>query len=125
MQCVSALGSIATIITGVVAAIHVVFLCLEMFLWRKLNLHARLGLDGEITYGEELLAKNMGLYNGFLAAGLAWSVCTRSVELALFFLTCVVVAGIYGWLTVRKPGVFLGGQAAPAVMALIVIAMTR
>src|ERR1041384_3824593 len=90
---------------GLIASEHVLFLIVEMFLWTKSFTWKRFGLTEEFARQSKALAGNMGLYNGFLAAGLAWSLLAAASRispmdyarpLAIFFLGCVVVAGIYG-----------------------------
>jgi putative membrane protein len=114
---------IANLLVALVAALHVYFLVLEMFLWTR-----PLGLK---TFGNSLakandsavLAANQGLYNGFLAAGLAWGLVQAvpgfAFEIKTFFLLCVIVAGIYGAATVSLR--ILWVQAAPAAIALILL----
>lgn len=110
----------ANIVSGVVAVLHLYFLTLEMFLWEK-----PLGLktfrqDKEKAAITAVLAKNQGLYNGFLSAGLVWSLLHPDASVALqlqrFFLGCVVVAGAYGAATVNKRILFI--QAVPALLGL-------
>lgn len=100
----------------VVALLHLYFLVLEMFLWtRPLGLKVfRQSL--EKAEQSRVLAANQGLYNGFLAAGLLYGVATGSREFVLFFLACVVVAGVYGAATVNKRIFFV--QAVPALLAI-------
>jgi putative membrane protein len=111
---------IANALVAVVAALHVYFLILEMFLWTK-----PLGLKTfhqtlEKATDSAVLAANQGLYNGFLAAGLAWGLLHGNPDFALqiktFFLLCVIVAGVYGAITVSRRILYV--QAAPAVVAL-------
>jgi putative membrane protein len=106
---------------GLVAALHLGFLVLEMFLWSSDPVQK--GLPKDLT-NEQLTAKlaaNMGLYNGFLAAGLVWSLLAsqESFWIKVFFLSCAIVAGIFGGLTVKRSIVFF--QAVPASLALIFI----
>jgi putative membrane protein len=114
---------IANLLVALVAALHVYFLILEMFLWTK-----PLGLKTfrnsiEKANDSAVLAANQGLYNGFLAAGLIWGLVQRvpafASEIKMFFLLCVIVAGIYGAATVSRRILFV--QAAPAAMALILL----
>ena len=111
----------ADILVALVAALHVYFLALEMFFWTK-----PLGLKTfrntpEKAADSAVLAANQGLYNGFLAAGLVWGLVQPNVTFAsqikLFFLVCVIVAGIYGAATVSYRILLV--QAAPAALALI------
>lgn len=107
-----------------VAVLHLYFLYLEMFLWQK-----PIGLkifrnDAEFAKKSSVLAANQGLYNGFLAAGLIWSVISEgamNLELQIFFLTCVVIAGIFGGITANKKIFFI--QALPALVALCLVSM--
>jgi putative membrane protein len=114
---------IANLLVALVAALHVYFMVLEMFLWTK-----PLGLktfrhSPEKAEDSAVLAANQGLYNGFLAAGLIWGlvhpVAGFGFQIKVFFLLCVVVGGIYGAATVSRRILFV--QAAPAVLALIVL----
>jgi putative membrane protein len=114
---------IANILVALVAALHVYFLVLEMFLWTK-----PLGLKTfrnsiEKATDTAVLAANQGLYNGFLAAGLVWGLVAGvpafAFEIKTFFLLCVIVAGVYGAATVSRR--ILWVQAAPAAVALILL----
>jgi putative membrane protein len=116
---------IANILVALVAALHVYFLILEMFLWTK-----PLGLKTfhqslEKATDSAVLAANQGLYNGFLAAGLVWGlvqgVAAFAFQIKIFFLICVIVAGIYGAVTVSRRILFV--QALPAAIALILLAL--
>ena len=110
------MSNLATVLILLVALLHVYFLVLEMFLWTK-----PLGLkvfrqSAEKAEQSKVLAANQGLYNGFLAAGLVYGVATGSREFELFFLACVIVAGVYGAMTVNKRIFFV--QALPALLAV-------
>ena len=114
---------IANALVALVALLHVYFLILEIFLWTK-----PLGLktfrqSPEKARDSAVLAANQGLYNGFLAAGLAWGLVHSNAAFAfqikIFFLICVIVAGIYGALTVSRRILFV--QALPAAAALILL----
>ncbi len=99
-----------------VALLHLYFLVLEMFLWTKplgLKVFRQSREQAEQT---KVLAANQGLYNGFLAAGLLWAAATGQREVALFFLGCVVLAGLYGAATVNRRIFFV--QALPALLAI-------
>lgn len=114
---------IANALVALVAALHVYFLVLEMFLWtRPLGLKT-FGNSQEKANDSAVLAANQGLYNGFLAAGLIWglvaSVAAFAFEIKVFFLLCVIVAGIYGAVSVSRRILFV--QAAPAALALILL----
>lgn len=110
---------IAAALVAIVAIEHLYILVLEMFLWtRPAGLRA-FGLTPEFAQQTAVLAANQGLYNGFLAAGLIWSLFRKQDGFALqvFFLTCVVIAGVFGAVT-AKPSI-LYVQAAPALIALV------
>lgn len=102
-----------------VALLHLYFLILEMFLWtRPLGLKTFRNTPEKAELSR-VLAANQGLYNGFLAAGLVYGLATGSREFCLFFLACVVVAGIYGAITVNRRIFFV--QALPAMLAIAVL----
>jgi len=114
---------IANCLIAVVAALHVYFLVLEMFLWTK-----PLGLKTfrntiEKAADQAVLAANQGLYNGFLAAGLLWGLIHGNpglgFQIKTFFLLCVIVAGVYGAATVSRRILYV--QAAPAALALVLL----
>ena len=101
---------------ALVAAMHLGFLILEMFLWDHPVGRKVFRMTPEVSASSKALAANQGLYNGFLAAGLIWALWTDHLDLKVFFLACVIVAGIFGALTV-KPRIFYI-QALPAILAL-------
>ena len=105
---------LARVLIALVALIHVYILVLEMFLWRT-RARRIFGMSAEQAEATATLAQNQGLYNGFLAAGLFWSLAT-TLDRAPFFLICVALAGIYGAITANKRIVFV--QTVPAVAAL-------
>ncbi|MEV4637862.1 DUF1304 domain-containing protein [Actinoplanes sp. NPDC049548] len=105
----------AQILVGLVALIHVYILVLEMFLWRTPRVRAVFGNTAEFAAETATLAANQGLYNGFLAAGLIYSLVADSLAFQVFFLSCVMVAGIYGAVTANRRILFV--QAIPAVIA--------
>ena len=107
---------VAIVLVVVVALLHFYFLVLEMFLWtRPLGLKV-FRQTPEQAAQSKVLAANQGLYNGFLAAGLLYGVATGSREFCLFFLTCVVIAGTYGAMTVNRRIFFV--QGLPALLAI-------
>ena len=113
----------ANILVALVAALHLYFLILEMFLWtRPLGLKT-FGNSPEKAAQSAVLAANQGLYNGFLAAGLAWGLLQGNAgfafQIKVFFLLCVIVAGVYGAASVSRRILFV--QAAPAALALILL----
>ena len=107
---------VAGVLVGLVAALHLYFLVLEMFLWTTPTGRRVFGLDPDFAEQSKTLAANQGLYNGFLAAGLVWGLFTDETDVQVFFLLCVVVAGVYGAATVNRR--ILVVQALPAVLAL-------
>jgi putative membrane protein len=116
---------VATALVAFVAIEHIYILILEMFLWtRPAGLRA-FGLTPEFAEQTAVLAANQGLYKGFLAAGLIWSLIRKEdgISIRVFFLGCVIVAGIFGAIT-AKPSI-LYVQAAPALIALIVTLLAR
>lgn len=110
--------SIATIATGLVAILHVYILYLEMFLWDTPKGRKAFGITAEFSAASKVLAANQGLYNGFLAAGLIWGIWLGSAgdSIKLFFLTCVVVAGVFGAATSSKKILYV--QALPGAIAI-------
>lgn len=113
---------ISTVLVLVVAIEHVYILALEMFLWTKPSTRRIFGTSAEHAEIMKPMAANQGLYNGFLAGGLFYSLIASPPEVAfqfkVFFLLCVIVAGVYGGVTV-KPRIALV-QALPALIALVV-----
>jgi putative membrane protein len=120
------MATASQILVGLVAALHVYFLVLEMFLWATpygAKTFAR-PLDEQIA--SKTLAANQGLYNGFLAAGLVWSFISAPellYPLRMFFLGCVVIAGLYGAATVSKKILFIQGIPAAAAMIVTYLAV--
>lgn len=114
---------IASILVGLVALEHVYILVLEMFLWTKAPGRRAFGMTAEFAEQTKVLGANQGLYNGFLAAGLVWSLLHPDAvvahQLTLFFVGCVIVAGIYGGLTASRKIIFI--QAAPALCAMAAV----
>lgn len=103
-----------------VAVLHIYFLYLEMFMWTRPLGMKTFKNDAEFAKRSAVLAANQGLYNGFLAAGLLWSVMaseSMSMQLKIFFLSCVIIASLYGWYSVNKKIFFI--QGIPAIIALV------
>ena len=96
--------TIANVVVALVAVIHVYFLILEMFLWDKPRGMKVFGTTPEFAVASKTLAANQGLYNGFLAAGLVWGLMLGDGghAIKIFFLSCIIVAGIYGGITANK-----------------------
>src|SRR4051812_16541426 len=113
---------LANILVALVALLHIHFMALEMFLWDRPFGRRTFGLTPEFSAASKSLAANQGLYNGFLAAGLLWGlwVGAAGLPVKVFFLACVVVAGVFGALTVNRKILFV--QAVPAAAALIALA---
>jgi len=109
----------ADIATALVALLHLYFLVLEMFLWTRPFGMRVFGLTPEFAAASKALAANQGLYNGFLAAGLAWGAFLGSSAIAIFFLGCVIVAGVFGAITVSRK--ILWVQALPGIVALALV----
>jgi putative membrane protein len=114
---------IADLLVLLVALLHVFFLVLEMFLWTRPTGLRVFALSPDFAKASRVLAANQGLYNGFLAAGLVWALILgpAGAGLRVFFLVCVVVAGVFGGLTVNKR--ILAVQALPALAALLLIVL--
>jgi putative membrane protein len=113
--------TIANIVVGLIALIHVYILVLEMFLWDKpMGLRA-FGQSQAQATASKVLAANQGLYNGFLAAGLFWglSLGAAGTSVKVFFLCCVLVAGLYGAATANRKILFI--QAIPAAIGLALL----
>ena len=120
------MAAVSTVLTALVAALHIYFLVLEMFLWATPVGQKAFGRTAEEQAETRVLAANQGLYNGFLAAGLLWSLVggdAIALPVRTFFLGCVVVAGIYGGLTASRKILFV--QALPAAAALAVTLALR
>jgi putative membrane protein len=108
-----------SIAVAAVALLHLYFLVLEMFLWDQPQGMRAFGHSAEFAKASKVLAANQGLYNGFLAAGLIWGLIAGADSIKVFFLVCVLVAGIYGALTASRK--ILWVQALPALIALILV----
>jgi putative membrane protein len=111
----------ANLLVAVVALAHLYFLALEMFFWTKPLGLRTFGMSQDFANSTAVLAANQGLYNGFLAAGLLWALldARRGFALKVFFLLCIVVAGIYGGVTAKMTILYV--QAAPALVALLAV----
>lgn len=112
---------LSSVLIFLVALLHVGFLILEMFLWNKPRGRKIFGLSTEFAKQSAGLAANQGLYNGFLAAGLIWSLLANNAafELKTFFLSCVIIAGIFGAITVKRTIFWI--QAFPAILAIATV----
>jgi putative membrane protein len=115
------MSTAATVVIALVAIIHVYFLVLEMFLWDKPAGLRAFGQTQQAATATKVLAANQGLYNGFLAAGLFWGLSMGSAgfSVKVFFLVCVLIAGLYGAATASKKILYV--QALPAAVGLVLL----
>jgi putative membrane protein len=116
---------IASIVVALVALLHIYFLVLEMFLWDKPAGLKAFGQTPESAAATKVLAANQGLYNGFLAAGLLWGLWLgpAGFGVKVFFLLCVLIAGLYGAVTASRKILFV--QALPAALGLVLVWLSR
>lgn len=116
-------GIAAAVMVFIVAALHIYILVLEMFLWRTPRGLRSFGMTQAVADSSAKLAANQGLYNGFLAAGLLWGLLAYGIvegrAILTFFLACVIVAGLYGGLTVNRRIILI--QSLPAAVALVLV----
>jgi len=114
-------NSISNIVIALIALLHIYILVLEMFLWDKPAGRRAFGHTAEMAAASKILAANQGLYNGFLAAGLLWGVYLGAAgfDIKVFFLTCILVAGVYGGFTAKRKILLI--QAAPACIGLALL----
>ena len=113
--------SVLTIIAiSIVIVLHILFLILEMFLWNTPYGRKTFALSEDYAKQSATLAANQGLYNGFLAAGLLWGLMsTGGYDALIFFLCCIIIAGIYGAITAKRSILWL--QALPAAIAIALL----
>ncbi|WP_416982019.1 DUF1304 domain-containing protein [Streptomyces sp. T028] len=117
---------LANVLVALVAALHVYILVMEMFLWQKKPGMGFHGFDAEMARRTAAMAANQGLYNGFLAAGLVWGLVADDATgfaAQVFFLSCVIVAGVYGAVTANRR--ILVAQALPGALALAAVLIAR
>ena len=113
---------LSTITVSIVILLHVFFLILEMFLWTKPYGRKTFGLSESFAQETKSLAANQGLYNGFLAAGLLWGlVSTGGYDALIFFLSCIIIAGIYGAITAKKSILWIQAMPAAIAMAFVIL----
>ena len=120
------MATVAAVLVALVAAIHVYIVILEMVLWRTPRGLQAFGTTQAFADESATLAANQGLYNGFLVAGLAWGLLASDpvgFQVKLFFLGCVIVAGVFGAATVNRRILFV--QAVPALLALVAVLAAR
>ena len=113
------MSAVASIVVALIGLLHVYILVLEMFLWDKPAGLRAFGNSQAAATATKVLAANQGLYNGFLAAGLFWGLFAGGKSVQVFFLLCVLVAGVYGGLTANRKIVFI--QAIPAAFGLVMV----
>lgn len=118
------MSTIADIAVALVALLHLYFLVLEMFLWDKPRGMRTFGLTPEFASASKPLAVNQGLYNGFLSAGLVWGLVlgANGTSIKIFFLACVIVAGIFGAITANRT--ILWVQALPGAVAMALVLLS-
>ena len=118
------MSAMANVVVGLVALVHVYILVLEMFLWDTPTGLRVFGQTKEAAAASKVLAANQGLYNGFLAAGLMWglSLGADGTDVKVFFLACVLIAGVYGALTANRRILFV--QAIPAAIGLALVLLS-
>ena len=118
------MSTAANIAIGFVALLHAYFLVLEMFLWDKPFGRRIFKTTPEFAAASRGLAANQGLYNGFLVTGLVWGLAMGGpgIDVKVFFLSCVVVAGVFGGATVNRNILFV--QAVPGIIALAILLAT-
>ena len=118
------MSTVAVALVAVVALLHAYFLVLEMFLWTKPAGRRAFGTTQEQAEQSKVLAMNQGLYNGFLAAGLIWGLTLGAAgrSVVVFFLVCVIAAGVFGAATASRKILYV--QALPAVAALTLVLMS-
>ncbi|MBE8997322.1 DUF1304 domain-containing protein [Nostoc sp. LEGE 12447] len=119
------------VLIGIIAFIHILFLIVQMFFWKTKLVQEKIVGDFTPEQISEILAKNQGLYNGFLAAGLIWGLFilqkvpqVEPLSIVIFFLICVAIAGIFGSITLKRPTAFLI-QSIPAILALLLLWYTH
>jgi len=114
---------IANFLVVIVALLHFGFLALEMFFWNHPVGRKTFKMTAEYSQASASLAANQGLYNGFLAAGLIWGLVTGMSSIKIFFLICVVIAGLFGGLTAKRSILYM--QALPGLLALLAVFLSR
>lgn len=114
---------IVLLLTAFVALSHVGIMILEMFYWDHPIGRQIFNMTPQVSASSAVLAANQGLYNGFLAAGLVWGLVTGRRDVKVFFLACVIAAGVYGGLTAKTTILFT--QALPGLLALLAVLAAR
>lgn len=114
---------VANVLTGLVALSHIGILVLEMFFWDHPVGRRIFAMTPQVSASSATLAANQGLYNGFLAAGLLWALWAGRSDLKIFFLSCVIVAGVFGAVTAKTSILFT--QGLPAALALAAVLASK
>jgi len=118
------MDTLTTIAISIVILLHVLFMILEMFLWNTTLGRKIFYLKEDFARQSATLAANQGLYNGFLAAGLLWGLLsTGGFDALIFFLGCIIIAGIYGAITANRSILFI--QALPAIIAMTLLVLNH
>ena len=119
------MSTAANIVVGLIALVHLYILVLEMFLWDKPAGLRAFGQTREAAKASKVLAANQGMYNGFLAAGLLWGLVLGpdGTSVKIFFLSCVLIAGLFGAATASRKILFV--QAVPAAIGLALVLLSR
>lgn len=113
---------VANVLVALVAVLHLGFLVIEMFLWDHPFGHKRFKMTPEYAKASAALAASQGLYNGFLAAGLIWGLIVSLASIQIFFLICVVIAGVFGGVTAQRSIFYV--QALPGLLALVAVCLS-
>ena len=113
----------ADLLIAIVALLHLGFLVLEMFLWNHPIGRKTFRMTKEVAESSATLAANQGLYNGFLAAGLVWGLISGEFAVKLFFLICILIAGLFGGFTAKRSILYI--QALPALLALVLLYLSK
>ncbi len=118
------MSTIANVVIFLIALLHLYFLVLEMFLWETPTGRRAFGQSKESAAASKVLAANQGLYNGFLAAGLLWGLYLGDAgeSIKIFFLACVLIAGLYGAATAMRKILYV--QALPAAIGLVLVLLS-
>jgi putative membrane protein len=114
---------VVDLVIGLVALLHLGFLVLEMFFWNHPVGRKTFRMSKEVSEASATLAANQGLYNGFLAAGLIWGWVSGEFSVKLFFLVCVLLAGVFGGFTAKRSILYI--QALPALVGLVLLYLSR
>ena len=115
------MSTIAELLVAFVALIHVAIAVTEMFFWKSPRVHTRLGFTADEANRVAPIVANAGLYNAFLAAGLIWGIAAGlgNYQIQMFFLICVVIAGLFGAITLKWTTLMI--QSAPAIVAILAV----